>query len=77
LNKIFINLVYFYQAAISPFTPASCRFEPNCSSYMIEALKTHGTIKGGFLGIKRVFSCHPWGGKGYDPVPPKQTKRNL
>ena len=68
----FILLVRFYQGAISPFTPAACRFEPTCSSYMIQALQTHGLFYGGYLGIKRILSCHPWGGKGYDPVPEKK-----
>ncbi len=65
----FIGLVRFYQAAISPYTPASCRYVPTCSSYALEALQKHGVFKGGFLALKRIFSCHPWGGSGYDPVP--------
>jgi putative membrane protein insertion efficiency factor len=65
----FIILVRFYQLAISPFTPAICRFEPTCSSYTIQALGKHGLFKGGWLAIKRIFSCHPWGKSGYDPVP--------
>lgn len=68
----FVLLIRFYQSAISPFTPASCRFEPTCSSYTLEALQTHGLIYGGFLGIKRILSCHPWGKTGYDPVPKKK-----
>lgn len=67
----FVVLVRFYQTVISPFTPSSCRFEPTCSSYMLEALKVHGLFKGGYLGIRRILSCHPWGRTGYDPVPPK------
>lgn len=69
LSAPFIYLIRFYQAGISPFTTASCRYEPSCSSYMIEALKKHGFFFGSFLGIKRILSCNPWGGKGYDPVP--------
>ncbi|MDD3005837.1 membrane protein insertion efficiency factor YidD [Flavobacterium sp.] len=65
----FILLVRFYQAAISPFTPATCRFEPTCSSYTIQALEKHGLFKGSWLAIKRILSCHPWGKSGYDPVP--------
>lgn len=65
----FIVLVRFYQAAISPFTPATCRFEPTCSSYTIQALEKHGLLKGSWLALKRIFSCHPWGRSGYDPVP--------
>ena len=81
LSKIlifpFLMLVRFYQVAISPFTPAACRFEPTCSSYMLEALKTHGLFNGLFLGIKRILSCHPWGRSGYDPVPPKKCQDQL
>lgn len=86
LSKIliapFVFLVRFYQNAISPFTASSCRFEPTCSSYMIEALQKHGLFRGIFLGTKRILSCHPWGKKGYDPVPPnvkevtKERKQN-
>ena len=65
----FVFLVRFYQTAISPFTPSTCRFEPTCSSYMIEALQKHGLLYGFFLGLKRILSCHPWGKMGYDPVP--------
>ncbi|MBK9224447.1 MAG: membrane protein insertion efficiency factor YidD [Flavobacterium sp.] len=65
----FLFLVRLYQVAISPFTPASCRFEPTCSNYTIEALKIHGLFYGSFLAIKRILSCHPWGKEGYDPVP--------
>lgn len=70
----FILLVRFYQSAISPFTPSSCRYSPTCSSYTIEALKKHGLFYGGWLAIKRIGSCHPWGGSGYDPVPDKKNK---
>ncbi|SFZ81929.1 membrane protein insertion efficiency factor YidD [Tenacibaculum maritimum] len=71
----FILLVRFYQLAISPFTPATCRYTPTCSSYAIEALKEYGLLYGGWLAIKRIFSCHPWGGSGYDPVPKKEKKQ--
>jgi uncharacterized protein len=65
----FLFLVRFYQVIISPLTPAACRYTPTCSNYMIEALKKHGLFYGGFLGIRRILSCHPWGKTGYDPVP--------
>ncbi|MGY5351260.1 membrane protein insertion efficiency factor YidD [Wenyingzhuangia sp. IMCC45533] len=71
----FILLIRFYQGAISPSTPATCRYQPTCSSYSVEALQKHGLIIGGWLAIKRIFSCHPWGGSGYDPVPEKQNKK--
>jgi len=65
----FVLLVRFYQIAISPLKPPTCRFTPTCSSYALEALKRHGLFKGGMLAIKRIMRCHPWGGSGYDPVP--------
>ncbi len=61
--------VKFYQYVISPMTGASCRYTPTCSAYTVEALKKHGPIKGLWLSIKRIASCNPWGGHGYDPVP--------
>lgn len=78
LSKIillpFLWTIRFYQVAISPFLPASCRFEPTCSSYAMEALKKHGLFHGGFLAIKRILSCHPWGRRGFDPVPEKKCR---
>lgn len=71
LTAPFIMLVRFYQIAISPILPAACRYSPTCSQYTIEALRTHGLFKGGWLSAKRIISCNPWGGSGYDPVPEK------
>ena len=67
----FIFLVKVYQTLISPLTPSTCRFQPTCSHYTVEALQKHGLFKGSRLAIKRIFSCHPWGKSGYDPVPEK------
>ncbi|MFD2907987.1 membrane protein insertion efficiency factor YidD [Flavobacterium ardleyense] len=64
-----VLLVRFYQVGISPFTPATCRYEPTCSTYTLQALQKHGLFKGGWLSIKRIASCNPWGKTGYDPVP--------
>ncbi|MFL9837859.1 membrane protein insertion efficiency factor YidD [Flavobacterium sp. ST-75] len=72
----FVLLVRFYQGAISPFLPSACRYTPTCSQYTIEALQTHGLIKGGWLSIKRIASCNPWGGRGYDPVPERKCRHN-
>ncbi|MCC8146514.1 MAG: membrane protein insertion efficiency factor YidD [Bacteroidales bacterium] len=68
---VFIVLipVWFYRACISPLIPASCRYTPTCSEYTIQAVKKYGPFKGGWLAIKRISRCHPWGGHGYDPVP--------
>jgi putative membrane protein insertion efficiency factor len=65
----FILLIKIYQLLISPLFPSSCRYSPTCSHYTLEALKKYGLLKGGWLGIKRISRCHPWGGSGYDPVP--------
>jgi len=69
---LFISLIRGYQKYISPLTPPSCRYLPTCSQYSIEALQKHGLRKGGWLALKRIGSCHPWGGSGYDPVPDKE-----
>lgn len=61
--------IRFYQVAITPYTPASCRFTPTCSEYARQALIKHGPIKGLALAIWRILRCNPWGGSGYDPVP--------
>ncbi|MFN4122619.1 MAG: membrane protein insertion efficiency factor YidD [Flavobacteriales bacterium] len=66
---VFIGIVKFYKAVISPVLPMSCRYYPTCSEYGIEALRKYGPWKGGWLTIKRIGSCHPWGGHGHDPVP--------
>ena len=64
-----------YQNLISPLaTIATCRYDPTCSHYAIKALKIHGLLTGGWLAIKRIGSCHPWGGSGFDPVPEKKEK---
>lgn len=68
----FILLIKIYQWVISPLTPSACRYTPTCSNYAIEAIKEWGIIKGGWLAIKRISSCHPWGGHGHDPVPKKK-----
>ncbi len=65
-----IALVRLYQWTISPLLGASkCSFTPTCSQYAIEALKKHGPFKGGWLSLRRIARCHPWGGHGVDPVP--------
>ncbi|MBP2231414.1 putative membrane protein insertion efficiency factor [Azospirillum agricola] len=62
-------LVYLYRWTLSPFIGMHCRFQPTCSRYSIEALEKHGAIRGGWLTLRRIARCHPWGGSGYDPVP--------
>jgi len=69
VSKIFIVIIRFYQLSISPILGQNCRYTPTCSQYSIEALNKYGPIKGGWLSLKRIFSCHPWGGHGHDPIP--------
>ncbi|MCC6252523.1 MAG: membrane protein insertion efficiency factor YidD [Bacteroidia bacterium] len=64
----FVFLVKIYQLAISPLLPNSCRYYPTCSQYTIEALNKYGLIRGGWMGVKRILRCNPWGGHGHDPV---------
>lgn len=70
VSRTLILIVRFYQVAISPMLPAACRFTPTCSQYAIEALRLHGPLRGSWLALRRILRCHPWGGSGYDPVPP-------
>ncbi len=65
----FIALIRFYQYVVSPLTPASCRFSPTCSTYGIQSIKKHGPFRGGWLALKRIVKCNPWGPHGHDPVP--------
>lgn len=74
LTLPFILIIKLYQLLISPLFPPHCRYTPTCSVYSVEALKVHGLFYGGWLALKRIFSCHPWGGSGYDPVPPPKEK---
>jgi len=64
-----VLLIRLYQIVLSPILPSSCRYTPSCSHYSLEALKKYGLFKGSRLAIKRILSCNPWGGSGYDPVP--------
>ena len=64
-----ILLIRIYQWVISPIIGPKCRYQPTCSHYAVEALKKHGPFKGLWLAIRRISSCHPWGGSGWDPVP--------
>ncbi|MAZ77071.1 MAG: membrane protein insertion efficiency factor YidD [Legionellaceae bacterium] len=70
----FIVLIRLYQKILSPLFPSTCRYQPTCSHYAVTALQRFGLLKGGWLAIKRITSCHPWGGSGYDPVPEKEKK---
>lgn len=69
LTRALIGCVRFYRRAISPALPPACRFVPTCSAYAEEALRRYGAARGGWLALRRVLRCHPFGGSGYDPVP--------
>ena len=69
MRWLLIRLVRFYQIFISPFFPPSCRFEPTCSQYAIEAIQTHGALKGGWMALRRIGRCNPFCEGGFDPVP--------
>lgn len=74
MKHLFIYIVRFYQKAISPLKPPSCRFFPTCSEYSIQAFQRFGAIKGGYLTIKRISKCHPFHPGGIDLVPGKKDK---
>ena len=73
MSKFFIFIIKFYKYFISPLFPFSCRYLPTCSEYFMDCITCHGVFKGTFLGIKRIFRCHPikilGGSNGFDPVP--------
>ena len=69
LSWLMLALIAFYCTCISPLTPPACRYTPTCSQYAQEAIKKYGPFKGGWLALKRILRCNPWGGSGYDPVP--------
>ncbi len=79
MKHLLIALARTYQLTLSPILQVlggpgcGCRFEPSCSRYFIEAVQAHGAWRGGFMGLRRLAKCHPWGGFGYDPVPHKHT----
>ena len=70
-QKLLLAPIRFYKRFVSPCTAPACRFTPTCSTYAVEAIQTHGALKGGILAFWRILRCSPLGGQGYDPVPPK------
>jgi uncharacterized protein len=68
-GKTLVLFLRFYQGAISPLMSPSCRYTPTCSEYTAQAIAKYGSLKGGWLALKRLLRCGPWGGHGYDPVP--------
>jgi putative membrane protein insertion efficiency factor len=76
-QRLLTLAVRAYQLTGAPLLTAlfgpMCRYEPNCSAYAMEAIRVHGTIRGSWLAVKRIARCHPWGGCGHDPVPPRRS----
>ena len=75
-KRLFILPVRFYQLFLSPLIGSNCRFQPTCSHYMIQSIEEWGVIKGIWLGLKRIFKCHPWGPHGHDPVPKRKHNKD-
>lgn len=70
VSRVLIGLIRAYQWVLTPLLPAGgCRYLPTCSHYGEEAIARHGPLRGGWLTLRRLLRCHPWGGAGYDPVP--------
>lgn len=74
LRKLFLIPIRIYRKGISPFTPPACRYTPTCSAYAEEAITRFGAWKGGWLAVRRILRCHPFGSSGYDPVPGSETE---
>lgn len=72
MRRIAIFLIRGYQWLLSPILGANCRFQPSCSQYAIEAIQEYGLLRGSGFALRRIGRCHPWGGAGHDPVPPRR-----
>ena len=73
--RVVVFLIRAYQLLLSPFAGGACRFEPSCSAYAVAAVQEHGAWRGLQLALRRVSRCHPLGGHGFDPVPPRTAGR--
>ena len=76
MGRLLVGGIRLYQLLLSPLLGASCRFVPTCSAYGIEAIRLHGAWRGGLLTARRISRCHPWGGHGHDPVPPRKSTKS-
>ena len=72
MKTVLLALIGFYRRYISPLTPRHCRYEPTCSAFALEAIQTHGALRGSWLALRRIARCHPWSAGGIDPVPSRE-----
>lgn len=77
MKKLILGFIRFYRRRISPYLPAMCKYYPTCSCYAIEAIETHGALKGSLMAAWRILRCNPFSVGGYDPVPPKKENHRL
>jgi putative membrane protein insertion efficiency factor len=75
IGKVMQGCIRAYQLFLAPIFGTGCRFQPSCSSYAMDAIECHGPLKGAWLGFWRILRCNPWGGSGFDPVPPNAQAR--
>ncbi len=75
MKRLLIFLIKFYQHQVSPILPPTCKFQPSCSQYALEAIELHGVVRGTFLALLRILRCNPFAVGGFDPVPPKRCEK--
>ena len=72
-SRLALGLLYVYKMAVSPYMQGQCVYQPTCSEYTADAIRTRGAMRGTWLGLRRLMRCHPWSTGGYDPAPDKRS----